>query len=320
MKIIFLFLVYKNLEFVRHTCSKLSGNDVFFYIHADLKSKENWETLCEINNLSLLKDRFDSKWGGAELIYATVSGLTEICKQHSDGYIILMSESDYPVKSLGYIKEYLNTSNKDFVKISPLPCLNPLGTPCSFWLEGGMRRINCYALRLTSKQIATIEPRKMNWGNCRQFGKVLLYKPSMIPKAIRFFFKQKRTIPDGLKRYCGGDQWFAIRLSTGSKILEYLQHSPQLLDDAKYIECVDEIFFPTVVDHLIPKNEVVFSTLRFVNWPENSHSNSPAYLTMKDQLKIDSQIENKDILFVRKIEDGDVVNYIDKRVCKEESL
>ena len=314
MKTIFLFLVYKNPEMVRHTCTLLSGDEVYFYIHVDLKSKDNWEDLRNIKNLSFLKKRYNSTWGGPELVYATISGIKEICEQHEDGHIVLMSESDYPVKSLNYIKEYLNTNDVDYIKISPLPCFNPLGTPCSFWLEGGMRRVNCYALRLTSKQIATIEPRKLNWGNCRQFGKVLLYKPAMITGAVRFFFKQKRNIPAGLKCYCGGDQWFVLRLSTGRKMLELLQRSPQLLNEAKYIECVDEIFFPTVVNHLIPKEEVVSSALRFVNWPENGQSNSPAYLTMNDRSKIDAQIDNKDVLFVRKIEDREMVDYIDERI------
>lgn len=97
-------------------------------------------------------------------------------------------------------------------------------------------------------------------------------------------------------------------------MLELLQRSPQLLNEAKYIECVDEIFFPTVVNHLIPKEEVVSSALRFVNWPENGQSNSPAYLTMNDRSKIDAQIDNKDVLFVRKIEDREMVDYIDERI------
>lgn len=37
--------------------------------------------------------------------------------------------------------------------------------------------MKCYAIRFGNKGIATIEPQAMNWGNIRQFGKLLLKAP-----------------------------------------------------------------------------------------------------------------------------------------------
>lgn len=314
MKIIFLFLVYKNVDFVSHTCSQLSGDDVYFYLHVDKKSQEQWDKLRGIKNLFFLKERFDSKWGGPELVYATIGGLKEICRTHDDGWIILMSESDYPVKTIEYIKDYLSLRPKDYIKSSPLPCDNPLGYPGNYWIEGGMRRVNSYALRLGPQKIATIEPRTFNWGNMRQFGKVLLFNPSKLGAARRLLFSQKRTLPAGIRYYCGGDQWFILRISTGRKILDFIRDNPQVLDDAKYIECVDEVFFQTIVAHVVPKEETVCSTLRFINWPIGQ-SDSPGYLEMNNLEMLDRQIDDKDVLFVRKVKDEEVANYIDERLC-----
>ena len=81
-----------------------------------------------------------------------------------------MSERDYPVKPIEYIKRFLADNDKNYIVTNKLPCYNPIENSNSFWIEGGMRRYKCYTLYLNPRQIATIEPKKINWGNCRQFG------------------------------------------------------------------------------------------------------------------------------------------------------
>lgn len=313
MDVVFLFMVYKNADFVYHTCQRLSAPNVYFHIHVDSKSEEDFDRLKELKNVSFSSKRFSAEWAGPGIIYAIVHCLAEISERFTNGHIVLMSESDYPVKSIEYISNYLSdNAGKDFIKITPLPAKNPLDTPNSEWLEGGMRKINCYALRLTSRMIATIEPRKYNWGNARQFIKVLLYKPSKIKDALILLRKERRSHPHGIT-YSGGDLWFVLRMSTVKAVLDCINNDASIMEEAKWAESIDEIFFQSIVGSIIPPKEVVHSTLRFVNWPLKKAS-SPDFLILDDGEKILSQVNNPDILFVRKVCDPRVAQFIDVKI------
>ena len=107
-------------------------------------------------------------------MYAIAHCLQEIVEASNTDFIVLMSESDYPFKTGEYIYHYISESNKDFATVSVLPNDNPLHSPGGYWIEGGMRRVKCYAVRFGNKGVATIEPQAMNWGNILQFGKILI--------------------------------------------------------------------------------------------------------------------------------------------------
>lgn len=186
-----------------------------------------------------------------------------------------MSESDYPIKSGVYIHHYISESNKDFATVSVLPNDNPLHSPGGYWIEGGMRRVKCNAVRFGNKGIATIEPQTMNWGNIRQLGKLFLKAPHKLGEAFSCLFKPVRKCPTGL-RWCGGDLWFTLRIETVRKIVEYLEKDDSVLKKAEVSSCLDGVVFPTLIDTFSPKDERVDSILRYVNWPEGK-SNSRIY-------------------------------------------
>lgn len=311
-KITYLFMVYKNADFVLHTCQQLAGEDVGFYVHVDVKSKEDFSILKDVTNLQFCDKQFSSEWGGPGFVYAIAHCLKQISEHIDTNYVVLMSESDYPVKDNCYIMKYLLNSRKDFATVSPLPCENPLHAPYGYWVEGGMRRVNCYAVRFGTKGIATIEPKKLNWGNVRQFGKLLIKAPSKLGEACGNWFKAARVMPDGI-RWCGGDLWFSLRMETIKRIVAYLDHNDAILKEAKLSDCPDEVIFPTLIDAFSPAEERVDSILRYVNWPK-VQADSPAYLTMEDTDIINRQIAEPDMLFVRKVEDMKVAEYIDKHI------
>ena len=313
MKIItYLFMVYKNSNFVRHIFERLKGDNVRFFVHVDIKSTEDFSCLKEIPNIRFSSVRFSSAWGGSGFVYAIAHCLQEIVEASNTDFIVLMSESDYPIKSGEYIHHYISESNKDFATVSVLPNDNPLHSPGGYWIEGGMRRVKCYAVRFGNKGIATIEPQAMNWGNIRQFGKLLLKAPDKLGEAFSCLFKPVRKCPTGL-RWCGGDLWFTLRIETVRKIVEYLEKDDSVLKEAEVSSCLDEVVFPTLIDTFSPKDERVDSILRYVNWPEGK-SNSPAYIEMSQTELIDSLIKNKTMLFARKIQSLDMAYYIDSKI------
>ena len=290
----------------------MEGENVFFHFHIDKNSKENFDCLKKLKNASFAANRYCTSWASPDLVYATYESIKEIVGLHPSGYVVLMSESDYPVKTIEYIKKYLQAQGKNFIVTNKIPCYNPIENSNNFWIEGGLRRCNCYTLFLKSRQIATIEPKVINWGNFRQFGKVLIKKPSRIFAAFDLWFKERRLVPEGLEYY-GGDQWFILKLQTLKLMVNYINENPSLLDDMQFTDTPDEVFFQTLAGSLIDEKERESTTLRYIYWPEIP-SNSPNNFSLSDKDLIHKAIVNSNILFIRKVQDEIVADYIDKQL------
>lgn len=203
----------------------------------------------------------------------------------------------------------------DFATATPLPCEHPLQNKTCYWLEGGMRRVKAYPLRFGKKGIASIEPRIINWGNIRQFGKLLIKSPAKLPKAIQMFWLPKRRSLENMP-WCGGDQWFILRKSTVDKIVKNINDDNRILEESENIIVPDEIVFATLINALSPVGQRKNETLRYVHW-SSPKAKSPSLITTRDFKVLDTQIENPDILFVRKIEDPLVIKYIDNKLQKK---
>ena len=312
MDVVFLFLIYKNANLVYHICKRLENEGVYFYFHIDKNSQENFECLKQLENSCFASKRFATSWASPDLVYATYECIKDIISLHSKGHVILMSESDYPVKPIRYLKKFLVDNNKNYIVTNKLPCYNPIENSNNFWIEGGERRSKCYTLYLKSRQIATIEPKIINWGNCRQFGKVLLKKPTKIREAFGLWFRDKRMNPEGIDYY-GGDQWFILKIESLKMVVDYIESHPRFFSDMQYTDTPDEIFFQSLFGSLIDIEERVGTTLRFIYWPPKP-SNSPNIFKLSDIDLIDTAIRKSNIFFVRKVQDNHVADYIDSQV------
>ena len=96
------------------------------------------------------------------------------------------------------------------------------------------------------KGIASIEPRILNWGNIRQFGKLLIKSPAKLPKAIQMFWLPKRRSFENMP-WCGGDQWFILRKSTVDKIVKRINEDNRIMEESENTIVPDEIIFATLI-------------------------------------------------------------------------
>lgn len=306
--ILYLFVCYKNFDIVNKIISKLDHPNSLFLIHVDAYSNENISSIKIKDNIHITTKRFSTPWGGPELVFAILESLKESQKWNWD-YVCLLSESDYPVKSPEYIAEFLHLSNKDHILINPLPCCNPLEIPKGRWLEGGRRRTECYAVRLNQKNIATIEPKKLNIGNIRQFIKIIRFAPAKLLGAFKILFFYKKRTTNILP--CGGHLWFMLKRNTINAILEFITNNPNFIEYSKDTQCLDEIFFPTLVNQVITDKTTISGNIhRFISW-EGKGSSSPRDLTIKDAQILKTCINETEILFVRKITNIEVCELID---------
>lgn len=261
--------------------------------------------------------------GGGEIATAIIDGLKQIYKRWHEGYVILMSESDYPIKNSDYISNYLFDKGKDFIVARALSYHkngkvvqgdegNIIQEQEGTWDARGRIRIESYHFYVAPKKIAAIEPRAFNRYNLKAFVKVLVYKPAKIFKALHIWLTYPtRRHPDYIKPY-GGDFWFILRCSTIGKVLSFCKEHPDYLEYSKDTHNVDEIIMPTLVANIIPENERESNTLRYILWPTGT--NSPFEFGVNDIDKIKPAIEDKDRLFIRKIQNIEVGKAIDELI------
>lgn len=307
MKITLFFLLHAsptNSEcIIKQTCN----SNINSYIHFDSKYNDDISYLKDYPNVHLSSKRNSVSWGTMSIVDSVLSCCREIYSKIETDYIILLSGTDYTIKDIGYIEKYIQTHpNTDFIQGQKIP------SPNCHWLEGGRRRLECYALPLGGKNIATIEPRKLDWGNLRQLGKIALNSPKSLFKAMKIWLTApKRRHPEELIPY-RGEMWWGLRRSTLERIINYLDEHPEYLDYHKNTCIPDEIFFSTLVYNLIPHEEISNSCLRYINWDESAPGYSPHDITLNDTTLISDIISNPDYLFARKISDINVANYINK--------
>ncbi|CAL1527402.1 unnamed protein product, partial [Lymnaea stagnalis] len=88
--------------------------DHYYYIHVDKRQEFLFRELLPLQhrlaNVFLTNQRFSTIWGGASLLQAHLSFLRELFEDKPDwkwDYYINLSESDYPVKPISDLVEYL---------------------------------------------------------------------------------------------------------------------------------------------------------------------------------------------------------------------
>ncbi|GAB0096267.1 Xylosyltransferase oxt [Sergentomyia squamirostris] len=94
----------------------------FFYIHVDSRQDYLFRNLIRLEakypNVRLTRRRFSTIWGGASLLQMLLSAMRELlASTWTWDYVINLSESDFPVKSIEKLQDFL-TANRgmNFVK------------------------------------------------------------------------------------------------------------------------------------------------------------------------------------------------------------
>lgn len=300
MNLTYLILAHENLSLISELIKALTQENVNFYIHIDAKCKEDITIFNDLKNVKLSTNRFNVLWGEFSVTEALMYSLNEISNTIQTDYVILLSGADFPVKTNEYIYEYIHKyHSKDFVTGLKLP------SPKCCWVEGGRRRIECYALKLKSKNIATIEPLKFTWQNIRQFAKTATKSPDKIYKFLKIWAtKPQRKHFKSLTPYVG-ELWCGLRISSIKLILNYCQKHPEYLEYHKDTALSDELVIPTLIYNLIPQTEIKNDCLRYINWV-GENVKSPTDININDKELLNEILSNPKYLFARKFKSSDL--------------
>ncbi|MDE6270329.1 MAG: beta-1,6-N-acetylglucosaminyltransferase [Muribaculaceae bacterium] len=297
----YIIMAHSHLDNVARNIRLLSGDNVSFLVHVDAKCTESSAHLRAMPGVRLSDTSHDVGWGDYSMVNASMSLCSEALALYPQAdYFILLSGHCVPLKSSEYIKQYISShGDANFLRAVPIP-----SRECG-WPEGGRRRLDCYAIRLAPRRIATIEPRQLNIGNLRQIAKAMVFgKLPVMRRVLDVFLRAPHRRPFSIQPY-GGAFWWRVNRPTLQRAVDYFYSHPEFRQQLEYTSNPDEVVFNTLVYNLggAPRQSI----LTFENW---KGGNSPEWLTAADKELIAGLIADPDVLFCRKVSDTALIDYI----------
>lgn len=247
----YLILAHKNPLQLGRMIERLDDGASKFFIHLDAKTPiEPFAACLEGGHIRFIEPRERCVWGDFSIVRATIHLMEAASKEQ--GVFILMSGQDYPIQSQGYINAFLE-SNKgfDFIEIEPLeekwkPKMVKDKLEHYHILHSEERgHSNCYA----------------PFRHCSVFQKVRtlmhLLKGRLSRKNFRLLCSlPKRVAP--FERQYAGSQFWAFSERTFYAVLHYIrEHKAALEEYYKYTSSPDEIYFHSVLMHLVAKDSTI---------------------------------------------------------------
>jgi hypothetical protein len=308
MQLNYVILVHKNPLQLSRLVKRLSATDVHFYIHIDkaVSSQPFKDILTTFSNLNYVedKDRENITWGDFSMVQATLNAIKMILAEKKNGYCILLSGQDYPLKSNNFISNYFTQNDGiNFMESQPIPW-------DYFWYDNGVGRIENY----------NFHPKKMTKINIfiPSIQSKLFYRKRTIKQILKLLFSRhfykiwvvlkKRKFPKSVSPH-GGSQWWALPISTLKLIESYLNNNPNYIKFHKYTQVPDEIFFQTIISSKIAKN-LISDKLTYVKWTEDDIF-SPTTLTIEHF----EELKTVRFLYARKFDinfDSQILDELDK--------
>ncbi|WP_241597177.1 beta-1,6-N-acetylglucosaminyltransferase [Rosenbergiella epipactidis] len=258
------------LIFTVNFLKKFQNNKIF--IHVDLKSDLDEFNFLRCDNVFLIEERFDIKWGHISMVKATLALLNKV---DGDGYCTLLSGDDFPCVD----------NNEIYAFFSKLNGRN--------------------LLHIQDKRNSFVDPyARYNYIYPKCFFKK---DKDFLDKAICFFYnkfpfrrntKGRLYLKNNRVELFKGTQWFSFDKESLDCMLNYLHCHPEYLNSFEGTYCPDEIFFQTLVIliklPLYHDDREVNDCLRYVDW--NTGPDFPKILNKEDLKKI----KKTKCLFARK--------------------
>lgn len=241
----------------------ISTPNTSFYIHIDQKT--DWQpfkgALAGNDNIHWLQNRHACTWGDSSIVMATLEAMKVMVAGKKEGYCVLLSGQDYPLRSNREIEAFLQENNgRCFMEACPMPD--------GRWPDS-KERLHHYKFDLSCEREHTVlipsvfakdfyKGFKQHMRNIR----LLLCMKKKLPLVLL----RKRTFPAYCKPY-GGSQWWAIRVTMAAAVLDFLEQHPDYLPFFKYTYVPDEIFFHSIIMYLLAaQNGQPADPITYADW------------------------------------------------------
>ncbi|HEY4109093.1 beta-1,6-N-acetylglucosaminyltransferase [Puia sp.] len=314
MEINYIILAHKGPYQLARLLEKLNTKEARFYLHIDKDAditpfRKALGHLCNVFFLSG-KQRITAVWADFSMVQATLNAMRQIIADRRNGYCVLLSGQDYPIKSSSCIDERLTRqSGVNFIQGYPI-----LPSECP---EQGCRRINRYKINLShTRNDILVFPSvfdKEFYGNANFQSFVYLAKRKSIASCLELLPKtlRKRRFPSYIQPY-KGSQWWALPVETLHFIDGFIHDHPDYLSYHLYTFAPDEIFFQSIIHSRLDK-ACISEEVTYVSWPPDNLSP----LLLKTSNFDEVMEKGRDKLFARKFDmeiDSRILDRIDREI------
>ena len=241
MKILYVILAHDEPESLYDLALTLTNasteSDILIHFDAGAceKDTEKLKSLIDTEvRISLVDIPIKCNWGTYSLVAGTLHALRQATEQpKSYDYVVLLSGACRPCRSVSDLEQFLNDNNgKEFIEVSD-----------EHWITDGLRKER-YEFFFPFGASKNYSPYERRWVQLQKLLGV------------------KRKAPNGMTiRF--GSQWWALTWPTCIKILAYLDANSRIERFFKNTYIPDEMFFQTMVTHLISKDHIAGSNLTF---------------------------------------------------------
>lgn len=276
----FLIQAHNQPQLLKLIVDLLDAPNHFFFIHIDLKQKNNMYKTEEIKQLHEKNNVFiysflKVNWGDENQFFVSLKLLNiALNKEFKCNYFHLISGVDLPIKSNKEFDSYFLNDN-----LSYLGFVDPKDA------EICKERIDIYYLR-----------RFINYR-----GNFYLKILNDLLENLQFFIIKKgiKIRPELKYKIYKGSQWWSLNSKVASYVVDFCKENQHFLKRFKYTNCCDEMFFHIIIMNSKYKDYIVHNNLRYIDWnckyPDES---LPRILKEEDW----ESMKNSNALLCRKID------------------
>lgn len=284
MKVAVLLTAYNNFKHLNRLITVLSDDRISVFLHVDRKSSFP-EDLYRNKKIVSIK-RIPVWWGGWSHQQAIINLLVEAAKYNFD-YYLLLSGSDYPIRSFDYLFKVLNEGGEFINILKGFQAHKPEARIKYYYFDFFDRR-NSSSLR--TKLFSLVE---------RKLKKVC----------------HKTSYP--FNEIYHGTTWWALSNQCIRFVLDHLKENPNFISFFKTSWCPEESLFHTIIG-----NSQFFDhcrgNLTFQDWSSSNPSiiNKNHLDILSNQLQHQSVYGTYTPVFARKFNDNsqDIIKIIDRKL------
>ncbi|GGC05566.1 beta-1,6-N-acetylglucosaminyltransferase [Dyadobacter sediminis] len=232
----YLILAHKNLAQVDRLIDNLMGESTYVYIHIDKRVPAieiKKYRFASSDRVKVIRNRIAIYWGGFSMVRATLNLMKAASSKEREGYYILLSGQDFPLRSNENIYSFFQENQgSEFMNFWKMPYKG--------WVNGGLDRIKYY------------------WF----VDKIGMYNSNLFCR-----FQQENNMERAyFKDYppYGGSQWWCLTLHCIRYMLDFIERHPVVCDFFETTLIPDESFFSTILLNSPFSGNVVNDNLRYI--------------------------------------------------------
>ena len=265
-RIAFLLLAHKDPTAVSDLVTHLSAAGHYVVIHYDRSSPAGeYDAIAtafkDASNVRLVPDRVRCGWGDWSLVEATLRTMALAEREFADAtHFYLLSGDCLPIKPANFLERYLDERDVDFIETHDFHE--------SSWIKTGFRDERLRYFHLFNERSET----------------KLFYASFHLQKRLGI-----RRKPPADLRVMIGSQWWCLRRKTVEALIVLIRQRKDVTRFFRHTWIPDEIFFQSLVAHLVPWRERENRTLTFLLFsdygqPVNFFNDHGDYLRRQDAM------------------------------------